>query len=52
MYYGTGENVTEDLAIVKAEARHARLEVSRSLSCESCPHQKAGAADESTVAAA
>jgi transposase InsO family protein len=37
MYYGTGEKVPEDLATAKAQARHARLETNRSLSCESCP---------------
>jgi transposase InsO family protein len=51
MYYGTGENVLEDLAAAKAEARRARLETNRSLSCEGCPHLRAGAADESAAAA-
>jgi transposase InsO family protein len=51
MYYDTGEKVPQELGVAKAEARRARLETNRSLSCESCPHLGAGAADESTAAA-
>ena len=35
MFFGTGSNVPEDLALAKSNARTARLAANRALSCES-----------------
>jgi transposase InsO family protein len=41
MFFGTGSNVPEDLALAKSNARTARLAANRALSCERCLEQQA-----------
>jgi len=41
VFFGTGSNVSEDLALAKRNARTARLAANRALSCERCLGQQA-----------
>jgi hypothetical protein len=41
MFFGTGSNVPEDLALAKSNARTARLDANRAASCERCLGQEA-----------
>ncbi len=36
MYFGTGDQVPEDLEIAKADARQERMEANRSTTCTAC----------------
>jgi hypothetical protein len=41
MFFGTGSNVSEDLALAKSNAPTARLAANRAMSCERCLGQQA-----------
>jgi len=41
MFFGTGSNVPQDLAVAKNSARAARLAANRAMSCERCLGQEA-----------
>jgi putative transposase len=41
MFFGTGTNVPEELAVAKADAQTARMAANRGMSCQCCLGQEA-----------